>query len=79
MLFVTPKYLIEALKETIGASPKEYVDNRIIAETKTLLRYTNQSIYDIAMAYQFRDQAHFSNFFRQQTSMTPLEYRKALA
>jgi len=79
MLFVTPKYLIEALKETIGSSPKEYVDNRIIAETKTMLRYTNQSVYEIALAYQFRDQAHFSNFFRQQTSMTPLEYRKSYA
>lgn len=79
MLFITPKYLIEALKETIGASPKEYVDNRIIAETKTMLRYTNLSIYDIALAYKFRDQSHFSNFFRQQTSMTPLEYRKAYA
>ncbi len=79
MLFVTPKYLIEALKDTIGASPKEYLDDRIIAETKTMLRYTNHSIHDIAKAYQFKDQAHFSNFFRQQTSMTPLAYRKAYA
>ncbi|MDX2134141.1 MAG: hypothetical protein SFV52_05125 [Saprospiraceae bacterium] len=45
MLHVTPKYLIQALKDTIGSSPKEYVDNRIISETKTMLRFTNHSIY----------------------------------
>ena len=77
MLFVTPKYLIGALQETIGISPKEYIDKRIIAETKTMLRYTNQSVYEIAIAYQFKDQAHFSNFFRLHTQMTPLEYRKS--
>jgi AraC-like DNA-binding protein len=79
MLFVTPKYLIEALKDTIGASPKEYLDNHIISETKTMLRFTNQSISEIAIAYKFKDQAHFSNFFRLHTNMSPLQYRKAFA
>lgn len=76
LLFVTPKYLIEAMGSTTGVSPKKYIDQKIISETKTLLRFTEHSIYDIAVRYQFKNQAHFSNFFKLHTGYSPNEYRK---
>jgi|GEM_PF-6008014 len=75
MLNVTPKYLIEAVTEHSQVGPKDFIIERILSETKTLLRYTDQSIHDIAKAYKFKDQGHFTNFFRSNTSLTPLEYR----
>jgi AraC-like DNA-binding protein len=74
-LHLSPKYLIESVSEVTGKSPKAIINDRIISETKTMLRYTDHSISEIAKAYNFTDQAHFANFFKQNTSFTPLEIR----
>jgi AraC family transcriptional regulator, transcriptional activator of pobA len=74
-LHISPKYLIESVSEVTGKSPKVIINERVISETKTMLRFTNHSISDIARAYNFTDQAHFANFFKQNTSFTPLELR----
>ncbi|MCU0446685.1 MAG: AraC family transcriptional regulator [Microscillaceae bacterium] len=77
MLHISPKYLIEAVSEIAGQSPKEIINQQLITEAKTLLRFSEYPIYDIAVAYNFNDQAHFANFFRQKTQLSPLEYRKS--
>jgi AraC-like DNA-binding protein len=79
MLNVTPKYLIEAVNYSDGLSPKDYLDQRLVEEVKTILKFTEKSIYDVSRAYQFRDQAHFSRFFKLHTGLSPLEYRKQFA
>lgn len=44
-----------------------------------MLRFSNHSVYKIAIAYNFKDQAHFTNFFKQRTRHSPLEYRNTFA
>jgi AraC family transcriptional regulator, transcriptional activator of pobA len=74
-LYITPKYLNQVITEHTGKSAKEHINELIIKESKTLLLYTEQSVADIAAAYNFTDQAHFSRFFRQHTAFSPLEFR----
>ena len=74
-LHISPKYLIESVSEVTGKSPKSIINERLLSEARTMLRYTDHSIADIARAYNFTDQAHFTNFIRQNSSLTPLEIR----
>ena len=74
-LHVTPKHLAEVVKAASGLSPKDHISNKILSITKTLLKHTDTSINQIAAQYNFKDPAHFANFFKQKTNLTPLEYR----
>lgn len=53
-----------------------YDDTRIIKEAKILLRQTAWSVSEIAHCLGFAEVAHFSNFFKKHTSLTPLSFRK---
>lgn len=76
-LHVSPKHLAEVVKSVSGLSPKDHINNKILSITKTLLKHTDTSINQIATQYNFKDPAHFTNFFKQKTDLTPLEYRNA--
>jgi len=74
-LHITPKYLTETVTHITGVSPKEHISNKIISITKTLLKHTNVNISRLAEQYNFKEQSHFANFFKERTGMSPLEYR----
>ena len=75
-LFITPKYLIYAIKNASGKSPGKLIDEAILAEAKLLLKATSQSIASVAEELHFSDQASFSKFFKKHTGLTPLSYRR---
>lgn len=75
-LFITPKYLIHAIKNASGKSPGKLIDEAIAEEAKLLLKDSNLSIASIAEELQFSDQASFSKFFKKHTGFTPLSYRR---
>ncbi|MCW5923925.1 MAG: helix-turn-helix domain-containing protein [Saprospiraceae bacterium] len=76
-LHVTPKHLAEVVRNVSGLSPKDHINNKLLSVTKTLLKHTNTSINQIAAQYNFKDPAHFANFFKQHTGLSPLEYRNS--
>ena len=47
-----------------------------IEESKKLLRYSTQSITDIALAVGFSSSSYFNTTFKKIEGKTPLEYRK---
>lgn len=75
-LFITPKYLIHAIKNASGKSPGKLIDEAIVEEAKLLLKNTSLSIATVAEELQFSDQASFSKFFKKHTGFTPLSYRR---
>jgi AraC family transcriptional regulator, transcriptional activator of pobA len=75
-LHITPKYLSEAVKEHTGKTPKELINDVLVLESKVLLGSTDKTITEIAHYLRFEDQSHFSHFIRQQTGLTPTEWRK---
>ena len=74
-LFITPKYLIHAIKNASGKTPGKLIDEAIIAEAKLLLMDYDNSISYIAEHLHFSDQAAFSKFFKKNTGITPVSYR----
>jgi AraC-like DNA-binding protein len=77
-LSITPNYLNEVIKKSIGMNAKLYIQNRIIQEAKRMLTYTDMSISAIAKALCFENASYFIRFFRNQTQLTPLQYRNLL-
>lgn len=72
---VTPKYLSLLIKEFSGKSAAEWIDNYVITEAKTLLRYSTMSIQEVAYELSFSSQSFFGKYFKHLTGMSPSEYK----
>jgi AraC family transcriptional regulator, transcriptional activator of pobA len=74
-LAVHVNHLNKVLKENTGKTTTDLISNRIIQEAKILLKQTNWNISEIAYCLGFEEVAHFSNFFKKQTSLAPVGFR----
>lgn len=62
-------------KQSMGVSPYQYLLQQRIERAKQLLKKTNQSLIEIALACGFDSHSHFTRQFRQSTGITPKAYR----
>ncbi|REC50160.1 helix-turn-helix domain-containing protein [Chryseobacterium pennipullorum] len=74
-LAVHVNYLNKRIKEGTGKTTTEFIGDRIIQEAKILLKQTQWNVSEISYTLGFEEIAHFSNFFKRKTSLTPLEFR----
>ncbi|WP_143304684.1 helix-turn-helix domain-containing protein [Chitinophaga vietnamensis] len=74
-LAVHVNHLNRAIKETTGKTTTDMITERVTTEAKSLLRYTDWNISEIAYSLGFEEPAHFSNFFRKQTGQAPAIFR----
>lgn len=77
-LCLTPNYLNELCKRSIGKTASALLQERLLLEAKRLLAYTSQSVKEIAYTLNFDDPAYFNRFFKQHITQTPAEFRKAI-
>ncbi len=75
-LGVSPQHLYKLVKQVYGTTPKEMLENRIIAKAKTLLSYTEQSIKQIALYLGYKDDAYLCRVFKSSEGITMVDYRK---
>ncbi|MEL6483289.1 MAG: helix-turn-helix transcriptional regulator [Bacteroidota bacterium] len=69
-------HLNRALKETTQKTTSVLINHRIAQEAKILLRHTHWNVSEIAHSLGFEETAHFSNFFKKQTQLSPVAFRK---
>ncbi|WP_338876918.1 helix-turn-helix transcriptional regulator [Spirosoma sp. SC4-14] len=74
-LSIHVNHLNKVLKENTGKTTTSLISSRLIQESKILLKQTDWSISEIAYCLGFEEIAHFSNFFRKQTSLSPAAFR----
>jgi AraC family transcriptional regulator, transcriptional activator of pobA len=74
-LNVTPGYLNEVIKTSIGQSAKEYIQNRLVLEARRLSLFTSQSFKEIGFELGFNDPSHFSKFFKSSTGRSLQEFK----
>ena len=75
-LCLTPKYLSKIVKEASGRSGPEWIDDFVILEAKNLLRYSDESIKEIAYKLNFPSASVFNKFFKANTGLVPSDYRR---
>ncbi len=74
-LSIHVNHLNKVLKENTGKTTTDIISNRIVQEAKILLKQTNWNVSEIAWSLGFEELAHFSNFFKKQTSLAPVNFR----
>lgn len=74
-LSVHVNHLNRAIRDTTGKTTTAHIAERITAEAMALLKHTNWNVSEISYALGFEEPAHFSNFFKKQTSITPGAFR----
>lgn len=75
-LYISPKYLSKVIKTCSGQTPSYWIDSYTILEAQNLLRYSNYTVKQIVFKLNFSNQSVFQKFFKAQTGITPLQYRK---
>ncbi len=75
-LSVHVNYLNRTLKEVTGKPTSVHIAERIAAEAKALLLYTDWSVADIAYGLGFEYPTYFNNYFKRITGTTPKSLRK---
>ncbi len=68
-------YLSRIFKQNLGVSISDYIREQKIEKATHLLRYSEQSIVDIAAYLSFSSQSHFIQIFEGYTGLTPKKYR----
>jgi AraC family transcriptional activator of pobA len=76
MLHVTANHLSQCVKESSGKNALSFINQRILAEAKSLISYTDLTMAEIAYKLDFSDPANFGKFFKKHEGTTPQEYRQ---
>ncbi len=74
-LNITTKHLNRITSNTIGKTPSEIIQERIILEAKRLLVHSEDSLAEISDLLGFDDYAYFSRVFKLKTGSTPSSFR----
>jgi len=64
-------------RDYTNTTPGEWIAHLRIQRAKELLRTTNASVQSVGEEVGFPDPFHFSRFFKNQTSVSPREYRQS--
>ena len=73
---ITPKYLSSVVKEVSGKTAARWIDESVILEAKTLLKYSGMSIQEIAYHLNFSTQSFFGKYFKQHTGISPSRFKR---
>lgn len=72
---LSPFHFARAFKHTTGLTPQQYLMQRRIERAKELLAHADLPIVEVSAQVGFKNQSHFTTFFRRFTSMTPKVWR----
>ncbi len=74
-LNVHVNHLNRAVKDTTEKTTSQIIAERILQESKILLKHSNWSVSEIAYALGFTEVTHFNNFFKKHARLSPLKFR----
>jgi AraC-like DNA-binding protein len=74
-LAIHVNHLNKVLKESTGSTTTKIISDRILQEAKIMLKNSDWTVSEISYSLGFEEVAHFSNFFKKRTAVTPLAFR----
>ncbi|MDR2272285.1 MAG: AraC family transcriptional regulator [Sphingobacterium sp.] len=74
-LNISANYLNVLSNKVFQVSASTLIQDRILLESKRLLKITDKSVKDIVFDLGFYDNASFSKFFKSHTNMTPSQFK----
>lgn len=74
-LNVHVNHLNRAIKKTTQKTTSQIIAERILQESKILLKHSMWNVSEIAYALGFTEVTHFNNFFKKHVQLSPLNFR----
>jgi AraC family transcriptional regulator, transcriptional activator of pobA len=74
ILSISPNYLNKCVKNSINKTAQDLLNEMLILEAKTLLKFSNLQIAEIAVKLCDQTPSNFSRFFKNQTGISPREF-----
>ena len=74
-LFLSSKHFSTVIKKVSGKTAGQWIDEYVILEAKTLLKYSAMSIQEIAYYMNFPNPSFFGKYFKHHTGLSPSEYK----
>mgnify|MGYP002508011904 FL=1 len=74
-MFLSSKHFSTVIKKVSGKTAGQWIDEYVILEAKTLLKYSAMSIQEISYYMNFPNPSFFGKYFRHHTGMSPSEYK----
>ena len=74
-LNISEKRLNDVCKKLSGKTTKQFIQERLVLEIKKEIKLGTKSLKEIAFDLGFNESAYFTRFFKQQTSMSPSEFK----
>ena len=75
LLNVTPNHLNKCVRATTHKTAQDLLNEMLILEAKSLLKYSNLQIAEIAVKLCNQTPSNFARFFKNQTGVSPKEYQ----
>ncbi|PZV82202.1 AraC family transcriptional regulator [Algoriphagus aquaeductus] len=69
-------HLNRAVKEMTGKTTSQLIADRLVQESKILLRQSSWNVSEIAFGLGFTEVTHFNNFFKKHLKLSPTQFRK---
>ncbi|NML19537.1 helix-turn-helix transcriptional regulator [Pseudoflavitalea sp. G-6-1-2] len=74
-LGVHVNHLNRALKEITQKTTSEIIAERLLQESKVLLKHSSWNVSEIAYSLGFTEPTHFNNFFKKHMDLSPTKFR----
>ena len=74
-LFLSSKHFSTVIKKVSGKTAGQWIDEYVILEAKTLLKYSAMSIQEVAYYMNFPNPSFFGKYFKHHTGLSPSEYK----
>lgn len=75
MMHISPKYLNQLVKKVMGVTAKSIIQEQLVIRACRDLKFSNESVKEIAVRLGFSEAEHFSNFFKKEVGCAPSAYR----
>lgn len=74
-LHLSANYFGDLIKKETGQSAKEYLQHKTMEVAKKIMFESDKTINEVALELGFKYPQHFTRLFKQQTGLTPNEFR----
>jgi AraC family transcriptional activator of pobA len=74
-LNVHVNHLNRAVKEITQKTTSQVIAERILQESKVLLKHSEWNVSEIADSLGFTESTHFNNFFKKHTRLSPMKFK----
>lgn len=73
---VSRSYLTRLFRKEVGHSVKDHITLQLVAEAQRMLSHTEASVEKISSDLEFCSQFYFSEWFKRNCRVSPLQYRR---